>query len=247
MQIAQIALATMVFYACVAACPREARAGGTDQSRAEGLELYRAGHYETALLCFDQVLARHPRDLEILIKRGTCYLSLDRPEKALADFDRVNRHSTWSSRVFGANGTYDPNSTWLPLGSADTYFAESWGNRGIALLMLERNQEALDSFQTAISLWNRPQERGFAAGRAAAFQGLGQAYHRLGDEKSALVAYNQAISINPNDANGFAGRGDVFETLRMLDRALPDYNEAIRLNSDHSRLLRPRDRILCLN
>ena len=121
-------------------------------------------------------------------------------------------------------GIYDPNSTWVsdwtPVGYPDLNFAESWGNRGIALLMLDRNEEALESFRTAITLWNLPQNRGNLAGRAAAYQGLGQSYHRLGDDKLALQAYDQAISIYPADANGFAGRGEVFESLRMADRAL---------------------------
>ena len=74
---------------------------GTNAARAEGIELYRAGRYAEAVPHFDEVLARHGRDLEILVKRGACYLALDQPEKALDDFDRVNRSTAWASRVFG--------------------------------------------------------------------------------------------------------------------------------------------------
>ena len=101
MRIAQVLLATSMTILCAVVAAQQACAVGTDQSRAEGLKLYQAGHYEEALLCFDQVLARHGRDIEILIKRGACYLKLDKPEKALADFDRVNQRSQWGSRVFG--------------------------------------------------------------------------------------------------------------------------------------------------
>jgi tetratricopeptide (TPR) repeat protein len=235
MRFARVVLATSLAVWCAIFAVRESQAGGADSARAEGLKLYQAGHYEEALLCFDQVLARHGRDLEVLIKRGACYLKLEKPERALADFDRVNQGSLWASRVFGQNAIYNPNSTWLPLPVADTAFAESWGNRGIALLMLDRNEEALASFKTAVQLWGQPQNLGNAAGRAAAFQGLGQAFHRLGDDQAALRAYESAISINPADANGFAGRGDVFEAMRMLERAIPDYSEAIRLDAEHSR------------
>ena len=228
-------LAMCLAAGCVMVCAGETRAGGANDARLEGLKLYQSGHYAEALLCFDEVLARRGRDLEILNKRAGCYLALEQPEKALADCDRVNQHSNWASRVFGVNPIFDPNSTTLPIGSSDVFFAESWGNRGIALLMLERNEEALDSFKTAIRLWNRPQDLNSKAGRAAAYQGLGQAYHRLREDETALKAYDLAISINPADANGFAGRGDVFESQRMLDRAVPDYTEAIRLNPEHSR------------
>ncbi len=237
MRLARIVLATCLAILSVETCLREASAGGTNQARAEGIKLYNAGHYHEAILCFDEVLARHGRDLEILIKRGACYLVLDKPEKAIADFDRVNQHNAWASRVFGAGSIYDINSTWIPLPIPDVAFAENWGNRGIALLMLGRNEEALDNFATAIQLWNRPQDINVdgGRGRAAAYQGLGQSYHRLGQDETALKAYDEAIAINPADANGFAGRGDVLEGLRMPDRALQDFTEAIRLNGTHSR------------
>jgi tetratricopeptide (TPR) repeat protein len=239
MRVARVVLATGIAIACAGFCTREARAGGTNGARAEGIKLYRAGHYEEALLCFDEVLVRHGRDLEIRIKRGACYLKLDKPEKAIADFDFVNRHQIWASRVFGQNAIYNPNSTSLStsltLGMPDLNFAESWGNRGIALLMLDRNEEALASFKTAVSLWNIPQNRGYFAGRAAAYQGLGQSYHRLGEDQTALQAYDQAIAIDPADPNGFAGRGEVLESMRMPDRALADYSEAIRREPTHSR------------
>jgi tetratricopeptide (TPR) repeat protein len=220
---------------CAIIATRDARAAGTDQARIEGLQLYQAKHFQEAVICFDQVLARHPRDYEVLLKRGASYLKLEKPERALADFDRVNQHSLWASRVLGANSIYDPNSTWLPLPIPDTNFAESWGNRGVALLMLERNEEALESFKTAVQLWERPQNRRQIAGRAAAYQGLGQAYHRLGDDQTALKVYEAAVTINPADANGFSGRGDVLESMRMPDRAVSDYSEAIRLDAEHSR------------
>ena len=124
-----------------------------------GLRLYESGQFPQAIPYFDQVLASHKRDLEILIKRGACYLRMNQPEKALADFDRVNQYSTWSSRVFGAGPILTPLSTWMPMPAPDVSFAESWGNRGIALLMLGRDQEALESFRVSTNLWNQPQNR----------------------------------------------------------------------------------------
>jgi tetratricopeptide (TPR) repeat protein len=239
MRVARVVLSTMLLISFAGFCAREAFCGDRNDARDEGFKLYKSGHYEEALLCFDQVLARHGRDLEVRVKRGACYLQLNKPDNALADFDFVNRHQIGAARAFGPRGIYDPNSTWVsnwvPVGYPDLNFAESWGNRGIALLMLDRNTEALESFRTAIGLWNLPQNRRSLAGRAAAYQGLGQSFHRLGDDKLALEAYDQAVSIYPADSNGFAGRGEVFESLWMADRALTDYNEAIRLNPAHSR------------
>jgi tetratricopeptide (TPR) repeat protein len=215
-------------------------ASGTNEARLEGLTHYKARRFKEAIPYFDQVLARRGRDVEILIKRGSCYLALVQPEKALADFDRVNQYSARASRAFPVGDPYLLNllqSTWLPVPAPDVQFAENWGNRGIALLMLGRNDEALQSFLAATSLWSRSQDRRIDGGRqaAAAFQGLGQAYHRLSQDELAVRAYSTAIAIYPADANGFAGRGDALASLRLFDRALADYSEAIALDPSHSR------------
>lgn len=224
----------------------------TRTARLEGIRLYEAGRFAEAIPYFDQVLAKKGRDLEILIKRGACYLRTNQPERALADFDRVNKHSSWFSATFGAGAIELPQSTWIPQPPAWMTFAESWGNRGIALLMLGRNEEALDSFRIATNLWNLPENRnrwsGISAsgraqlvrGRAAAYQGLGQAYYRVGQRDLAVQAYSEAIAINPSDPNAFAGRGDVLQVLQMTTDALADYSEAIRLDPTHSRALAGR-------
>ncbi len=222
----------------------------TRSARLEGIRLYEAGRFSDAIPYFDQVLARKGRDLEILIKRGACYLRTNQPEKALADFDRVNQHSSWFSAAFGARAIFSPESTWVPQPSAWMSFAESWGNRGIALLMMGRNEEALESFRIATNLWNLPENRPLFSspggraqlirGRAAAYQGLGQAYYRVGHKDMAVQAYTEGIAIDASDPNGFAGRGDVLSFLGMTDQALADYSEAIRFDPAHSRALAGR-------
>jgi tetratricopeptide (TPR) repeat protein len=226
-----------------------ALASGTNDQRFTGLRLYESKQYQEAIPYFDQVLARHKRDLEILIKRGACYLVVNQPEKALVDFDLVNEYSSWASRVFGpaggSLGGFAPGNNWVSAPPPDVSFAENWGNRGLALLMLGRDEEALESFRTSTNLWSLPQNQPLSVmptnrakmirGHAAAYQGFGQAYHRLGQDELAFQAYSQAISIDATDPNGFAGRGDVLASLKLLDAAESDFNEAIRLDPTHSR------------
>lgn len=224
MRIPRIARVVGVAMTLAAMAAAPAHADPTRADRDQGLQLYHARRYAEAIPYFDRVLERHRRDNEIRIKRGACYLATDQPARALADFDWVNNYSRF--------GTYVA----LPYGGgADPYYAESFGNRGIALLMLGQDQEALESFQQAIGLWSLPQNRGIRQSRAAAYQGLGQAYHRLGQAPAAIEAYNQAIAIYPTDPNSFAGRGDVLTERNLFDEALADYAEAIRLDPSHSR------------
>jgi tetratricopeptide (TPR) repeat protein len=214
-----------------------ARAGSASQARVEGLALYRAGRFQEAIPYFDQVLARHGRDVEILVRRGACFLKTDQPERALADFDRVNVRTSGVSSRFLSGIDNLPLTTRIPVPLPDPDLADSWGNRGIALLMLGRNDEALQSFLRATALWDQPPNRLYEGGRsrAAAYQGLGQAYHRLGQDDLAAETYTEAISIFPTDANGFAGRAGVLESLKMFEPALADYSEAIHLDPAHAR------------
>jgi tetratricopeptide (TPR) repeat protein len=229
-----------------------AAASGNEIStaRSEGMRLYQAARFQEAIPYFDQVLARHSRDLEILIKRGTCYLRTEQPEKALADFDRVNQFSHGFARSFPPRGFFTALETWAPQPTTPVTFAESLGNRGIALLMLGRDEEALQSFLAATQLWESPENRPefnlgrgraqLRRGRAASYQGLGQAYHRLHQDQQAYEAYSKAIAADATDPNGFAGRADILVALRLLDAAQSDYGEAIRLDPSHSRAYRGR-------
>jgi tetratricopeptide (TPR) repeat protein len=233
-----IGVATMLAMMAVG----RAHADPTRADRDQGLRLYEAGRFAEAIPYFDRVLERHHRDIEVRLKRGACYLRTDQPQKALADFDWVNGFSRFGNLV----------GLPYPAGPTDPYYPDSFGNRGIALLMLGRDQEALESFQQSVALWNRPwntpqfglgmisggwpnRPDEMRRGRAASYQGLGQAYHRLGQAPAAIEAYNQAIAIYASDPNAFVGRGDVLADRKLFDEALADYAEAIRLDPSHSR------------
>jgi tetratricopeptide (TPR) repeat protein len=215
--------------------PFHARASGTNEDRQAGLALYRAGRFAEAIPHFDKVLASHRRDIEVLITRGACFLRVEQPEKALADFEHVNQYSRWASRVFGAAGIEDPGSTWRGFTPPSYEYAENWGNRGIALLMLGRDEQALASFMTSVGLWSSTSGPRRVSGLARALQGAGQAYHRLGQNDESLRAYTQSIGLDPTDPNGFVGRGDTLASLGRADQAIVDYSEAIRLDPSHSR------------
>ena len=221
-----------------------ALADRTSTARNEGFQLYAAGHYQESIAALDRVLEKHPRDLEALIKRGNSYLRLDQPTRALADFDRVIHYSPL-----------------LPGGYTD---------RGIALLMLGRNDEALETFHRAVRTWSMasfmdpssimegllpvpnlagsrlPGERArqINQGHATAHSGLGQTYHRLGQDQQAILEYDKAIQIYALDPNAYIGRGDCRVALGDTEQALADYTEAIRLGPNYSRAYASRGKLL---
>lgn len=237
-------LSRFAIAAIVLAQPLGLAQADSHSARLEGLTLYKQGRYAEAIPYFDQVLAAHTRDVEIHNKRGVCFLKLDKPELALKDFDQIVRHEA-RFNSFGKPGIWLPSSSWEPFPSLSMsgpqYYPEGWGNRGIALLMLGRDQEAQTSFQLAIERWPGSSTRlANQAGMAAAYEGLGQALKRMGQTQDAFDALNAAVSINPQDPNAFAGRGDLHAALGRYGEAAIDYSRALALDGRHARAYRGR-------
>ena len=74
--------------------------------------------------------------------------------------------------------------------------------------------------------------RGLAdrADLAAAFKNRGNAHDDKGDYARALEDYDEAVKINPLDADAFNSRGTTYTALARYERAILDFDEAIKLN-----------------
>ena len=65
---------------------------------------------------------------------------------------------------------------------------------------------------------------------ATAFKNRGNAHDDKGEYARALEDYDQAVTINPLDADAFNSRGTTYAALARYERAVLDFDEAIRLN-----------------
>ena len=68
---------------------------------------------------------------------------------------------------------------------------------------------------------------------AVAFAIRGSAYRARGELKRAVKDYDQAVKLNPNDADVFFRRGVAHGMLGDTDRAIDDFDQAIKLAPDH--------------
>ena len=59
--------------------------------------------------------------------------------------------------------------------------------------------------------------------------GLRKVTKMKGDKDRAIADYNEAIRLNPNDADAYYNRGNAWSDKGDNDGAIADYNEAIRL------------------
>lgn len=218
-----------------------ARGQGGRETRDQALKLYAAGRYQEALPYFDQVLARHPRDLDALNKRGCILIRLNQPEKALADFNKATQYSAFLDLDRQQADRGVAPDVVLPLTAnpywSATLYPSAFTNRGIALLMLGRTDEAMADFRHSIDLRTaRPiGDPGWAIGLAAAHGGLGQAWHRKGDDLQSLAAYDQALRYNPGDPNAMVGRGIALSSMNRFDEAFSAFDAAIRIDPNNAR------------
>lgn len=66
---------------------------------------------------------------------------------------------------------------------------------------------------------------------STAFDNRGVAYRLKGEYERALQDYEQAIYLNPGNANAYNNRGIIYRIKGNYDRAIADYDQAIWLRS----------------
>ena len=65
---------------------------------------------------------------------------------------------------------------------------------------------------------------------ATAYKNRGNAYDDKGEYDLALADYEQAVAINPQDADAFNSRGTTYTALGRYELAIQDFDQAIKLN-----------------
>jgi len=98
-------------------------------------------------------------------------------------------------------------------------------NRGVALQAMKRYDDALASFDKAITL--KPDFAETHSNRGAVLQKM----KRYDD---ALASYDKAIALKPDYANAHHNRGSILKIMRRHDDALANFDNAIALKPDHA-------------
>jgi tetratricopeptide (TPR) repeat protein len=143
-----------------------------------------------------------------------------------------------------------------------------YSNHGLALAGLQRFEEAIASYDRALSL--RPGgealfNRGVAlqvlgrfaqalesydrllaesAGHASALCNRGLVLEQFGRLDDALTSYDRALAAQPNFVEALCNRGNLLSRLGRLSEALADYDRALVVRSDHAEALYNRGNVL---
>jgi tetratricopeptide (TPR) repeat protein len=68
----------------------------------------------------------------------------------------------------------------------------------------------------------------------------GIASYRSGDFPQAIVNFDEAIRLDPNDAQAYNSRGNAWDEMGVFERALADYDEAIRIDPNNPAVFHDR-------
>src|ERR1700740_1708386 len=103
---------------------------------------------------------------------------------------------------------------------SSTYWGQCLGLEGFIV------DSVIDGCTAVIQSGQEPREK-----LATAFDNRAVAYRRKGQYDRALQDYEQAIRLNPNNANAYNNRGIIYRIKGEYGRAIADYDEAIWLKN----------------
>ena len=99
--------------------------------------------------------------------------------------------------------------------------ASDWVEKGVALVIEGKHNEAIEAFNKAIEL--NPKD-------AVAYNNRGAAYGQAGNYKQQIEDCNKAIELNSKDAVAYNNRGVAYGELGNYEQEIEDCSKAIELN-----------------
>jgi tetratricopeptide (TPR) repeat protein len=152
-----------------------------------GLLYNRIGLYQKALEAFQAAVERYPRDPVSWNGLGDTYHKLGRKEDAIAAYQLGNSFEKKSSEKDNAVVCQmvlraDPENVQVWAELAGIYFEDG------------AHEDAIDAYRKVVALLNRPKDKAIVWNR------IGDAYSRLNDFDSAVVAYQKAVELDAETA-----------------------------------------------
>ena len=197
------------------------------------IELHQAGRLPEALALYEEVFSQQGDwNATLLYLLGTAYYQTHK----LPDAEKMLQRSV----------------------ELDFQNPGAHSNLGLVLETLGRLNEALDSFDAALSI--KPDFSGAFSNKGSTLRQMGRLdealssfeaaikirpdfveahYNRglvlqdLDQLESAIESYDKAIELNPDYAEAYCNRGNALRALNCLDEALSSYNAALRLNPNY--------------
>lgn len=98
--------------------------------------------------------------------------------------------------------------------------ATAWNNKGIALLKLEKYQEAIECFDKAIKI----------TGSSQAWSNKGEVLKNFGKNHEAIECCDKAIKLNPKNFLALTNKGSALGNLGKQQEAIECYDKSLEIN-----------------
>lgn len=207
-----------------------------------GITAFDQKDYEKAIANFTQAIRLNPRHANSYYNRALSYYYIDEFEKAIDDYTKSIQIEP-SAEAYNNRGiAYEENGNFRL--AADDYRMALRLKPGysIARNNLERVEREYNLNNSGgnsngggragdKNTRNNNQNVNNQGGNrdAAYYVGLADEYFDRNDFTNALVNYNRAIQINPQDASPYVRRGFSFHYIGEVAKAYQDYETAVRL------------------
>ena len=203
-------------------------------AHAQRLEQARVLHQEARLdeaqAIYREMLRQYPRDFDLLMslgalqgQRGDFADATRSIEQALA----INPDSAAAYSNLGncrkCTGQFEAALVSYDQALRLEKTADTLVNRGATLTDLGRYDDAVDSFNQALSL---------LPSHIVALDCRGVAYARLGRHEEALASHQEAAALDPDNHQMWSNAAIVAVTLKKFDVALMSYEQALLLRPD---------------
>ncbi|MEH2242265.1 tetratricopeptide repeat protein [Nostoc sp.] len=195
-----------------------------------GNQLWRLEKYSESVAALQQAIKLKPDFYEAYFALGLAEYAQKKYPQALVAYEqaiKINRDSdkVWSYKYGILFYLQKYPEALVAIDKAIEYNSSDVGfylQRSVVLNKLKRYPEALVAVTKAIEM--KPLFLGYNIRVLIRY--------RLKDYQAVLADLNQAIKLQPDDADSYSTRGDVYLELKNYQAALADFNQAIQLQPD---------------
>ena len=201
---------------------------------AEGVELYRIGKYEAAVVLFDKAITESDKFSKPHYFKALCLDKLNKIEAAIAEYKvalemapediGVLKNLAWAS--YRNNDITDSEKYSLKAAEISPGDARAYRILGLAYFDLGKTDMAEEAFKKAIEL--NPNS-------AYVHNNLGLIYLNKGDFQAAATELEKATSFESPTAYMHNNLGIAYERLNQFNKAQEAYQKALDVNKDYQK------------
>ena len=193
----------------------------------KGLGEIQANRYQEALDYFDRAIALKLHNFDVWSHRGTALQNLNRFDEAILSNQKAISLSL-EKKVLNRNLKLDieqSKKTGNSFAGIKPNEHQTWCNKGLSLYELGRYEEAITSYDIAIS---------FNPYCLQAWLNKGSSLAYLGRYEEAIIAYDHAISINlNNNEDVWYSKGVALGNLGRYEESIICFDRVISMNPEY--------------